>query len=192
MEPDYFYVLIVVLASLYGVYFSFVYSLHFRGLIYTGVGDQERNRRLVRGAQTLLLVCCLAFTGSLVHLFNLSRQAVVPPATATQIPGEGASQLTSTPNVSSPIVLTSTPAGSPTPEAIPGTGTALIGNTNGYGANIRVEPGLKFEMLIQLSDGSRVELTGEVQSADGFNWQRVRLEDGRLGWVAENFLIPEP
>jgi uncharacterized protein YgiM (DUF1202 family) len=70
-------------------------------------------------------------------------------------------------------------------------GLARIGNTNGFGANVRSEPTLRSEMIAQLSDGSRVDLTGEAESADGFNWQRVRLEDGRLGWIADNFLIPE-
>ena len=74
----------------------------------------------------------------------------------------------------------------------PGSGFARIGNTNGFGVNVRSEPGLEYEMFAQLSDGSRVELTGEAQSADGFTWQRVRLEDGRLGWIANNFLISEP
>jgi hypothetical protein len=57
---------------------------------------------------------------------------------------------------------------------------------------VRFDPGLASAALTQLSDGVRVELTGEVQTADGFNWQEVRLEDGRLGWIVENFLIPEP
>jgi hypothetical protein len=199
MESDYFYPLIGVLASLMWAYFSFRYFLYYRGLIYTGVGNQDKNRRLLRRAQVFLLVSSLAFTGSLVNLFNLSRTAIPPPTTATLAPGEGAGLSMPGAGQPSPIlspfsrlVPTTSPVSSPTPEVILGLGFARIGNTNGFGVNVRSEPGLEYEMLIQLSDGSRVELTGETQSADGFTWQRVRLEGGRLGWIADNFLIPGP
>jgi len=199
MESDYFYPLIGVLASLLWTYVSFRYFLYYHGLIHTGVGNLDKNRRLMRRAQASLLVSSLAFTGSLVNLFNLSGTAIPPPAIATLAPGEGAGlsmpgagQPSPTPSSFSPLVYTPSPESSPTPEVVPGLGFARIGNTNGFGVNVRSEPGLEYEMLIQLSDGSRVELTGEAQSADGFTWQRVRLEDGRLGWIADNFLIPEP
>lgn len=196
MESGYFYSLIGVLVSLLWTYVSFRYVLYYRGLIYTGASNQDKNWQLFRRAQILLLVASLAFTGSLVNLFNLSETVTPPLATTTLAPGEGsgesmpgASQPSFTP---SPLAPTLSLELSPTPEVFPGSGFALIGNTNTYGANVRSEPGLEYELVVQLSDGSRVELTGEAQSADGFNWQHVRLEDGRLGWVAENFLIPEP
>ena len=192
MELDYLYPLIGVLASLLWAYVSFRYFLYYRGLIYTGVGNQDKNRRLIRRTQVFLLVSSLAFTGSLVNLFNLSGTAIPPPAIATLAPGEGAGQPSPTPDPFSPLVLTLSPESSPTPEVVPGLGFARIGNTAGFGVNVRSEPGLEYEILTQLSDGSRVELTGEAQSADGFTWQHVRLEDGHLGWIADNFLIPEP
>jgi hypothetical protein len=199
MESDYFCPLIGVLASLLGAYVSFRYFLYYRGLIYNGTGNQDKNRRLIRMAQVILLVSSLALTGSLVNLFNLSGTVIPPPAIATLAPDEGAGlstpgvgQPSPTPSTFSPLVSTLSPESSPTAEVVPGSGFARIGNTNGFGVNVRSEPGLKYEMLTQLSDGSRVELTGEAQSADGFTWQRVRLEDGNLGWIADNFLIPEP
>jgi len=192
MESDYFYPLIGVLASLLWAYVSFRYFLYYRGMIVTGVGNQDKNRRLIRRAQVFLLVSSLAFIGLLVNLFNLSRTAIPPPATATLAPGERAGQPSPTPRPFSPLVPTSSLESSPTPEVVPGVGFARIGNTNGFGVNVRSEPGLEYEMLTQLSDGSRVELTSEAQSVDGFTWQRVRLEDGQLGWIADNFLIPEP
>ena len=72
MELDFFYPLIGVLASLLGVYFSFRYFLYYRGLIDTGVDDQGKSTRYLRRAQVALLVTSLAFTGSLVNLFNLA------------------------------------------------------------------------------------------------------------------------
>lgn len=192
MESDYFYPLIIVLASLLGAYVSFRYFLYYRGLIYTGEGNQDKYKCLIRRAQVFLLVSSLAFIGSLVNLINLSGTDIPPPATPTLEPGEGAGQLSPTPSPFSALVPTSSTESSPTPEVVPGLGFARIGNTNDFGVNVRSEPGLEYEMLTQLSDGSRVELTGEAQSADGFTWQRVRLEDGRLGWIADIFLIPEP
>ena len=192
MESDYFYPLIGVLASLLSTYVSFRYFLYYRGLIYTGVGNQDKNRRLIRRTQVFLLVSSLAFTGSLVNLFKLSGTALPPPVIATLTPGEGAGRPSLTPGPISPLVPTPSPESSPTPEVVPGLGFARIGNTAGFGVNVRSEPGLEYEILTQLSDGSRVELTGEAKSADGFTWQCVRLEDGHLGWIADNFLIPEP
>lgn len=199
MELDYFYPLIGVLACLLGVYFSFRYFIYYRGRIDSGEGNQDISRRLLRRAQVALLVTSLALVGSLVNLYDKAGTITPLPAATTPTSGEGGDLSmpgsglpASTPNPLQPTVPTQPPESSSTPEVIPGTGYARIGNTNGFGANVRSEPGLKYEMLTQLSDGSRVELTGEVQSVDGFKWQRVRLEDGRLGWIAENFLIPEP
>ena len=189
MESDYFYSLMGVLASLLWAYVSFRYFLYYRGLIYTGVGNQDKNRRLIRRTQVSLLVSSLAFTGSLV---NLLGTAIPLPAIATLAPGEGAGQPSPTPGPFSPLVLPPSSESSPPPDVVPGLGFAYIGGTQGFGVNVRSEPGLEYEILTQLSDGSRVELTGEAQSADGFTWQRVRLEDGHLGWIADNFLIPEP
>jgi hypothetical protein len=192
MELDYLFPLIGVILSLLWAYLSFRYYLRYSGRIYTGEGNQDENRRLIRLAQVSLLISSLAFTGSLVYLFNLSGTPRPPPATTTLAPGEGAGQPSPTPGLSSPLVPTPPPESSPTPEVVPGSGFAHIGNTSGFGANVRSEPGLAYAVLTQLSDGIRVELTGEVQSADGFNWQHVRLEDGRLGWIVDQFLIPEP
>jgi hypothetical protein len=192
MESNYVFPLIGVLASLLGAYVSFRYFLYYRGLIHTGVGDRDKNRRLFRIAQVCLLVSSLAYIGLLVNLFKLSRTAIIPPGAVTLAPGEGAGELSPTISPFSPNLPTPSPLSSPTPEVIPGVGFARIGNTNGFGVNVRAEPGLQNELLTQLSDGKRVELTGEAQPADGFTWQRVRLDDGRLGWIADIFLIPEP
>jgi hypothetical protein len=192
MKLDYLFPLIGVLASLLWAYLSFRYYLHYSGLNYRGVGKQERNRRMIWIAIVSLVAASLAFTGLLVSLFNLAGTPRQPPISITITPGQAASQPSPTPSLFSLPVQTSTPESSPTPESVPGSGFARIGNTSGFGANVRSEPGLAFAVLTQLSDGIRVELTGEAQSADGFTWQRVRLENGQLGWIVDTFLIPEP
>ncbi len=191
MKSVSFYPLIAVLASLLWAYFSFRYYVYYRGLIHPGVDDKDKNRRLLSWARVFLLVSSLALVGLLVNLFNLPGGANPPLTTATSTPGEEVGQLSPTPGLTPLLVLTSTIVSTSTPEVLPVAGFARVGNTNTFGVNVRSEPGLKYEMLAQLSDGTRVELTGEAQIADGFNWQRVRLADGRLGWIADNFLIPE-
>jgi len=187
----YFLPLLVVLASLLCTYLGFRYYLYYQSRVYSSFGYGEKNRRLMNQALLIMLVSGLVFVVSLLYLVFLSRNPIFPAAISTASPGEGAERSTPavspTPRIPSTGGLTPSPMSSPTP----GAGFARIGNTNGFGANVRSEPGLNFESLIQLSDGSRVELTGEAQAADGFNWQRIRLEDGRQGWIADNFLIPE-
>jgi hypothetical protein len=194
MESGSFFPLIVVLVGLLWIYVSFRYLLYYHGLISNGngTGDPDKNWRIFRWAQVSLLVACLFFTGALVNLFNLPKVDKAPVATATIALDEGVGQPLPTSSPFTPLPPAASPLSSPTPGVVPGSGTARIGNTNGFGVFVRAEPGLKYEMLTELSDGSRVELTGEAQSADGFTWQRVHLEDGRVGWIAENFLIPEP
>jgi hypothetical protein len=192
MKSAYFFPLIGVLGSLLWAYVSFRYFIYYNSRVYTKVGKQDENWRRFKKAQVSLLVSSLAFIVLLVNLFNLAETTVPPPAITTFAPGEGAGQLSSTPSPFTPVVPSLPPENSPTPEVVSGSGFARIGNTNGFGANVRTEPGLAYELLTQLSDGSRIELTGEVQLADGFSWQRIRLVDGRLGWIADNFLIPEP
>jgi len=192
MELDYLFPLVGVLVSLLWAYLSFRYYLTYSGLIYDGTGDLVKYRQFTRMAQVSLLVSILAFIASLVSLVNLSGSPRPSPETTTSAPGEGAGQPSPTPSSLSPLIQTPSPESSPTPETAPGSGFARIGNTTGFGVNVRSEPGLAYEIIAQLSDGIRVELTGEVQSADGFTWQRVRLEDGRLGWIADIFLISEP
>lgn len=192
MELDYLFPLVGVLVSLLWAYLSFRYYLTYSGLIYEGTGDLVKYRQFTRMAQASLLVSILAFIGSLVTLFDLAGTPRPLPAMVTSTPAEGTGQPSPAPSLVAPVLTTSSPESSPTPETVPVSGFARIGNTTGFGVNVRSEPGLAFEVLTQLSDGIRVELTGEVQSADGFTWQRVRLEDGRLGWIVDNFLIPEP
>jgi hypothetical protein len=199
MLPDYLYPLIGALGSLLCVYASFRFLIHYQSQRYAPQADQERIRRQIFWAQVSLMVSGLAFAFSLFYLIDMAGSSAQRNASTTRTPGEatGLSTPTRDPFAPLPGALTPPPPTSAVqtasaPGITPAQGVAIIGNTNTFGANVRIEPGLNFESLLQLSDGSRVELLGEMQSVDGFNWQHVRLEDGRTGWVAENFLILQP
>jgi len=98
---------------------------------------------------------------------------LLPTSTATPRP-------TPTPTASP----TATPLPTPTPVAY-----AAIGATGRRGGNVRRAPG-RTAVVTTLRDGALVQLTGQQVAADGLNWAQIILPDGRVGWVAEEYLIP--
>lgn len=79
----------------------------------------------------------------------------------------------------------------PTPGAEEGTiAIAVIGNTNFQGVNVRSDPSLSSEIVSRLSNQTKVFVFSEpIINADNYNWRKVRLESGEIGWIAEPFLI---
>jgi hypothetical protein len=65
------------------------------------------------------------------------------------------------------------------------TGTADVG-----GLKLRKTP--NGDVIDSLSDGTVVELLGEVRTEVGIEWQRVRDPKAREGWVAGQYLIINP
>ena len=63
---------------------------------------------------------------------------------------------------------------------------AIDGVVTASKLNVRSGPGTGFTVLHVLWQGNRVTVTG--QSGD---WYRLRLADGRTGWVSKNYLRPE-
>jgi uncharacterized membrane protein len=90
------------------------------------------------------------------------------------------------------LVPTTTPSFTPVPPAVrPRHGaTAVVRGTHGFGANARSSPALNGAVVAVLPDGTVVQLTGKEANVDGFGWLEVRLPDGKLAWIATNFLGP--
>ncbi len=65
-------------------------------------------------------------------------------------------------------------------------GTATIADD----VNMRAEPTTEAEVVLVISAGTTVTITGGSQDADGYTWWPVELEDGTTGWVAQDFLTP--
>lgn len=59
----------------------------------------------------------------------------------------------------------------------------------GDNVNIRKDPGTSAAILISATEGTAVTLmSSQTVDKDGYKWYKIRLSDGRLGWVASGFL----
>ena len=129
-----------------------------------------------------------------------SEPTATAPATVTRTPNPPATA-TLTPTSTLPPAATAAPSPkpiappSPTPSpTAPPTATPVVymavGATEGEGVNVRRDPRLDAPTLTALRDGVVVQLTGRSVEADGFTWLEVVMPDGRVGWIAEPFLVP--
>lgn len=181
-----------------------VLSIAWRFWVYYNDAQELPFRRQLnaRNAQIAMGIMILSGVGLAWSLTNLilsrgdSFQAPPAlPATATLQSDPSPTPIaTPTPTLSTSATPTAEVTETPIPSTptLPATSqTALIGNTNGFGVNVRSSPGLSAQILTTLPDNTQVTLLEENTSADGFNWQSVQLENGSAGWIAEQFLIPE-
>lgn len=102
-----------------------------------------------------------------------------PTATHTPIP---------TPSSTSTLTPTSTPTPTRTPTSTPV--TAIVSGTGGRGVRLRWTPGGAIAGLLR--EGDRVEVLYERQNVNDQEWVRVRDQEGRIGWVAADYLLPVP
>ena len=145
-----------------------------------------RFRGLGLAAVFVLLVACAEKTTS-------PASAPVPPAVVVQ-PSAPERQPSSPPAPArpstSPVVVTPSPAApSPTPPAQPPSSerAGSILYIAVQRANFRQTPDLKARILAVLTKGTK--LTVIEKSAQ---WYRVRLDDGKEGWVAESVTSTKP
>jgi hypothetical protein len=103
-----------------------------------------------------------------------------PLATRTQLPTW---TLTST-FVPTP---TATRTSTPVPVVMPGA-SVVVSGTGAQQLRIRSGPGLTYETLGTVADGSRLSVLDGPEAADGYQWWQVRTEDGQEGWVAGEWL----
>jgi hypothetical protein len=186
--------LTIIFTSLLSIMFSFNYYVHYRVLALNRPFQREENRRRYRAALLLLAFSALIFIAamsSLVAGAGRGGQATQNPGLTATPSGEqlqvAPSVPAATPAPSGPAVAPPIPSATPTPVLR----RARIGNTNGFGANMRTAPGVAAEIVATLSDDTQVKLTDAIQEAGGYTWQLIITDDGREGWVADIFLIPE-
>ncbi|HEY7034692.1 MAG TPA: SH3 domain-containing protein [Thermomicrobiales bacterium] len=65
-------------------------------------------------------------------------------------------------------------------------GDLLVVDTDGL--NLRAGAGLSFRVIEVLPGGAAVTVTTGPRTADGYDWYRVRTDDGATGWVAGKYL----
>jgi hypothetical protein len=192
MSINYAIAISIIFASLLSIVLSFRYFLHYYRLAMDRSIRLEENKNRYWVSARILVGSCLVLIASLGYMIMNTnggsefRAASTPTTAAPTAPTM--QQTASGTTLSSG---TTTPEQIPTQPATPVSIFAKVGNTSGAGVNVRSDPGLGATIIAQISDDSRVTLLEDSQEVDGFTWQLVVLPDGRRGWIAINFLIPE-
>jgi hypothetical protein len=73
----------------------------------------------------------------------------------------------------------------------PGVNRAIVSDTDGQGARLRVRPDSQADVVSVLDEGASVELTGQETEADGRVWVQIRASGGLSGWIAAELLTAE-
>jgi uncharacterized protein YgiM (DUF1202 family) len=60
------------------------------------------------------------------------------------------------------------------------------------GVNVRAAPSSTATVLTTLATGTQLNLQGEQTTADGSTWYRIRLSDGRDGWLSGRYTTNYP
>ncbi len=69
-----------------------------------------------------------------------------------------------------------------------GVGAQVVVATGGRRLNVRRTPGTDAVIITCVDPGTRLEVVDGPRTASGYTWWRVKLPDGTIGWVAENWL----
>jgi len=96
---------------------------------------------------------------------------------------------TATPSPAPTDTPTPTPASTPAPMLTPTPVVAVVSGTGGRGLLLRWTPG--GDIVETLREGERVEILYRSETAGGVDWVEVRDEQGRIGWVAAEYLTPQ-
>ena len=113
----------------------------------------------------------------------------VPTPTLVRFPFDAPGAGPVTPTLARIAVLTPSPtSASAAVAAASDSPTALvyIANTGGQGATLRQTP--SGESMGILPEGTSLTPTGREEQADGRTWKEERGLDGRVGWIAAEFV----
>ena len=69
--------------------------------------------------------------------------------------------------------------------------SVYVGNTDGVGAFVRRTPNLD-DHLSAWPDGTRLDIIGPDQTANGLTWENVRAPDGSEGWIPTQYTVQTP
>jgi uncharacterized protein YgiM (DUF1202 family) len=94
--------------------------------------------------------------------------------------------LTSCAQPPAPVSAPSTPAPPPRGGTQPSAQATRVVYVNASALNVREEPSTEADVVIQVKKNAELTVVGSDES-----WLKVRLEDGRIGWVAERFVSEE-
>jgi hypothetical protein len=105
-------------------------------------------------------------------------QAASAPAPAATVPVAGSA----TP---APVAIASVPT------RVAAENWMVVQHTNGLGLVLRPTPASEARVLL-LQEGARLHVTGSAVQQAGRAWLPVTSSNGTSGWVASEFLVPEP
>jgi 3D (Asp-Asp-Asp) domain-containing protein len=69
-------------------------------------------------------------------------------------------------------------------------GTAVVSDTEGYGAKLRSGPGMSYKVVATMPDGTRVQVLAGPVSDGNDDWWQVTLVGSSTGWVVDRYLAP--
>ncbi len=135
----------------------------------------------------LIGVLLLIALVGLCQVTGLSKRilpAAVPTPTLTPTALPTATPLPTLTPTPTPVP-TATPT--PVPQIEPGA-TVEVQGTGGEKLRLRAAPGLSFDLVASLDDGTRLLVLEGPQMADGYTWWRLQTSAGTTGWAAVNWL----
>lgn len=119
----------------------------------------------------------------------------IPAEIATTVPtGQAAPQATAQPPAAG-AAATPTPIIVPTatPPLPAGIGVGMRVTVTGTGADklrVRSGPGTDFATSLIVPDGTEFTILEGPQNQDGYDWWRLEMADGSVGWAVGLFLTP--
>ncbi len=194
-----------LLVALIGAALSWRIQVYYLSQTAAGTNDPEEHMRNARIAGSLatgffiILIGAMATTVYQTRLNpNLAPMSAPNAGTQTEMtaPVAGEDSQPATEGGAEPAPsgssIFSEPSQLASPTPVSDRTEAVIANTDGLGVNVRDAPSLSGGIVTQLNEGTRVILLDEIREGDGLSWQAIEIQDGRQGWVASQFLIPQP
>lgn len=136
----------------------------------------------------LILLPVVLIGGALWAMTRSASEPDLLSPSATPTPAQAPAVSTSAPQAPTatftPMVIVATP---PPPPLGAGVQAEVFG-TGADQLRVRSGPGTTYATLQIVGDGTRVQVLEGPSPADGFQWWRVQLSDGTIGWVVGDFL----
>lgn len=160
---------------------------YFLGILYAGAGV---------AALLLLLAAPPALPAALAPKpsaepagkYILRQPTATPSLAPTVAPSQTPAPSTATATLTPTRTLLPTQTPTLTLSPVPTPVWARINASEGNGALIREEPDYNSPVVSSILNGTLVEVLPEVKETGGVAWVRVRMVDGRSGWIVRGLL----
>lgn len=135
------------------------------------------------------VIALLVAVAAGVYLVTSGRVSPFAPAPTNTPPPTV--MVTALPTLTPPPTLTPTAEPTPTMPATVTVGIRVkVGNTEGQNLRLRSGPGMDYTTLVIMPEGTILTVLEGPQPSGGYEWWRLQMEDGTIGWAAANWLVP--